>query len=60
MELHIHTHLERLATLFKSASHAFEVESGVFVIGKVASPKVDYYRIGLQGNISVQRGVKVL
>ena len=48
MEFHIHTHLERLATLFESASHAFEIEGGVFVIGEVASPKIDLYGLGLQ------------
>ena len=60
MEFHIHTHLERLATLFESASHAFEIESGVFVVGEVASPKVDLYGLGLQGDISVQSGIEVL
>ena len=48
MEFHIHTHLERFATLFESASHAFEIEGGVFVIGEVASPKIDLLGLGLQ------------
>ena len=60
MESQIHTHLERLATLLVSATHAFEVESGVLVVGEVASPKVYLYGLGLERNITVQGSVEVL
>ena len=60
MESQIHTHLQWLATLLVSATHAFEVESGMLVVGEVASPKIHLYGLGLEGNITVQGSVEVL
>ena len=60
MESQIHTHLQRLATLLVSATHAFEIESGVLVVGEVASPKIDLYGLGLEGNVTIQGSVEIL
>ena len=53
MQSYIYTHLKWLATLFISTSHGFEIEGGIFVIGKVSSPKIDLHGLGLQTDISV-------
>ena len=53
MQSHIYTHLKWLATLFISTSHAFEIEGGIFVIGKVSSPKIDLHGLGPHTDISV-------
>ena len=53
MQSHIYAHLKWLATLLISTSHGFKVESGIFVIGKVSSPKIDLHGLGLQTDISV-------
>ena len=60
MQSDIHAHLQRLAMLLVSATHAFEVESGVLVVGEVASPKVHLYGLGLERHITVQGSVEVL
>ena len=60
MEFHIHTHLQRLATLLVSAPHAFEVESGVFVVCQVAAPEVDLHGFGLQRDVTIGCRIEVL
>ena len=60
MQSDIHAHLQRLATLLVSATHAFEVESGVLVVCEVASPKVNLHSLGLERDIAIQRRIEVL
>ena len=60
MQSDIHAHLQRLAMLLVSTTHAFEVESSVFVVGEVASPKVNLHGLGLERDIAVERRIEVL
>ena len=60
VQSHIYTHLYRLATLLKSASHRFEVERGVVVVRQVASPEIDLYRFGFERDITVQGCIEIL
>ena len=46
--------------LLVSATHTFEVESGVLVVCEVASPKVNLHGLGLERDIAVERRIEVL
>jgi hypothetical protein len=60
MQSYIYTHLQWLATLFISTSHGFEIESGIVIVGEVASPKVDLDSLRLQRNVTVQGSIEIL